>query len=160
MEPKTDPKKAQNSVSPRSWSVLAAKTPQGSPKTSPRPFQERPKTPQDLPRHPKTRPRPDEDAPRSVKTATRQPKTAQDASQDTPRAPKHFSRSPKSTPNHPKMASDSFFVLLSSLLPLFFLLPFLFSSLFSLLFALLSLPSLRSLLFSRSATKRRGELSY
>ena len=91
MEPKTVPMRPQNSGRPRSWSVLAAKTPQDPPKTSPRP----PKTPQDRPRPPpdtprcpqdapKTCQRPDQDAPRSHKTPKRPPRRRRRAPQERP----------------------------------------------------------------------------
>ena len=106
MEPKTDPKRPQNSGRPRSWSVLAAKTPQDPPKTSPRPPQDRPKTPQDRPRPPpdtprcpqdapKTCQRPDQDAPRSHKTPKRRPKTAQEAPKIAQKLPKRAQEASK-----------------------------------------------------------------
>ena len=99
MEPKTGPMRPQNSGCPRSWLVLAAKTPQDPPRTAPRPPQDRPKTPQarprpppDTPRRPqdtpKTCPKPDKDAPRSRKTPKRPPKAAQDRPRGAQELPK------------------------------------------------------------------------
>ena len=76
----------------------------------------------------------------AAKTPQEAAKTAQDAPQDPPRAPKHLPRPPKTTQNHPKMASESFFVLLSSLL--------------------LSLSLSLSLFSSCSLPKGGGELTY
>ena len=99
----------------------------------------RPKTAHDAPKTPKE----------AAKTSQEAAKTAQDAPQDLPRAPKRSPRTHKTTPNHPKMASQSLFIILSCLLssplpsafPLLCALPpFLFSLPFCLLsFSLLSL---------------------
>ena len=95
----------------------------------------------------------------AAKTREEAAKTAQDAPQDPPRAPKHLPRPSKTAQNHPKMASQSCFVLLYSLLLLPLPLPLLLLPLPLPLLLLLSLSlSLFSLLFSLSSLTAGGSL--
>ena len=104
MEPKTVSVRPQNSDSPRSWSVLAAKTPQDPPRTAPRPPQDRSKTPEDHPRLAPELPRRPQDAPNTC------PRRAQDLTktpQDPTRPPKDGPRPPKRRPRRPRAPQES-----------------------------------------------------